>query len=74
MKINDLIHNEVIAIDGFICTTFQKETGKTITTLIDNETIEVGDVIVLKVVEIGNVYDGQETYGMNFVEVIKKTK
>jgi hypothetical protein len=72
MKLNDLIHTEIIAIDGFQHTMLEKETGRTNILFSDDETLEVGDIIVHKVVEIGNTYGDQETYGTDIVEVIKK--
>jgi hypothetical protein len=74
MNINDLIHSEVMSINDRMTIMEEKETGKTVMSFhTDNYgPLEVGDIVVHKVIELGNTHGDQTLYGVNYVETIKK--
>ena len=71
-KINDIIHCEIVSIDNPIIKMVEIGTDRTIYQFFDMENVEVGDIVVVKVVEVGTKYDDQETYGLNIIEILKK--
>ena len=76
MKKEELIHSEVMSITDGVTIMEEKETGRKVMSFDTDDygTLEVGDVVVHKVIEVGNTYGDQTQYGVNYVETIKKSK
>jgi hypothetical protein len=68
MKINDLIHSEVMSITDRVTIMEEKETGKTVMSFDTDDygPLEVGDIVVHKIIELQG-----EHFGCNYVETIK---